>query len=154
MGPESVETFNQRIAQHPRFPGIEHLSKGVIRLKQDPKVQAPVVTTLKEELCADYLQTCRNLAVHSLTGGLMESFLQIAETTLDGLVSPAELTCFSHHVDIIACMLHTRHFTEAQLQELDRRIVEWKAEFVGLYSNVVEHVRGGGCHPPYSAFHT
>lgn len=56
MGPESVETFNQWIAQHPHFPGIEHLSKGMIT----------TCDNIERRVCADYLQTCHYLAVHSL----------------------------------------------------------------------------------------
>ncbi len=83
------------------------------------------------------------MAIHSLTGGLMESFFQVSEITLEGLVSAGAFLCFSRLVDIIYWAVYKEIWTENELNELENSICEYKAEFVSLYGHIKEKVRGG-----------
>lgn len=82
----------------------------------------------------------------------MESFFQIAEVTLEGLVTHGQFLCFSHLVSIIRRALYKEVWTETELQELEHDICEYKSEFVNLYGHVREKVRGGSTYIlPYSS---
>jgi len=88
------------------------------------------------------IKTGRKISVHSLTGGLMESFFQIGEVTLEGLVSPGELLCFSHLVTLVCKALYTEVWTKQQLEQFEYEIREYRSEFINLYGCVEETVRG------------
>lgn len=51
MGSESAQKFNARIAAYPRFPGVDWLSKGVIRIKYEQKVHTWNILVLTTGLC-------------------------------------------------------------------------------------------------------
>lgn len=84
------------------------------------------------------------MTLHVLTGGLMELFFDIAEICMEGLVAPGELRCLTHLIDIIAAALYTEEFSAADLQRLEKMIQTYMVEFVNLYEDVVERVKGGG----------
>lgn len=72
----------------------------------------------------------------------MESFFQIGEITLEGLVSSREFSCFSTLVNIIHWALYTEEWTDVKVLDLDNAISEYKKEFVELYGSTKENVRG------------
>lgn len=72
----------------------------------------------------------------------MESFFQIGEVTLEGLVSPGEFLCFSHLVTLVRKALYTEVWTKQQLEQFEYEIREYRSEFINLYGCVEETVRG------------
>lgn len=77
------------------------------------------------------------LVVAGLMGGEMESFVQIAEVVLLGLVDDRELKSWRLHTDIID-LLRLDAPTEADLNELHTLTMEWKSLMVSLYGDVVQ----------------
>lgn len=80
----------------------------------------------------------------------MESFLQIAEICLDGLVSPAELQCFTRHLNVLEKM-SAEEIPKDQLKHIRQQIKQWRSEFVSLYQGQEEKVRGKGTSIPSSS---
>ncbi len=78
------------------------------------------------------------VAVAGLTGGEMDSFLQIAELLFRERVSnPQEHQCWRIHVNIV-CLLQQDSFTANDLDELERATKRWKHLMVKLYGTVAE----------------
>jgi hypothetical protein len=78
------------------------------------------------------------LVVAGLTGGEMDSFLQIAELLFREWVSDLEeCKCWCIHVDIV-CLLQQDSFTANNLNKLERATKRWKHLMVKLYGGIAE----------------
>ena len=84
------------------------------------------------------MQTQGKLVVAGLTGGEMDSFLQVAEVLFKERVSdPQELECWWVHVDIIQ-LLQQDGFDAHDLNKLEKATKRWKHLMVKLYGDVVD----------------
>jgi hypothetical protein len=64
----------------------------------------------------------------------MDTFCQIAEICLMGLISNEELACWRLHIDIVA-MLQQATFSRVDLATLRATTQLWKSQMVKLYPN-------------------
>jgi hypothetical protein len=78
------------------------------------------------------------LVVVGLTGGEMDSFLQVAELLFREQVSdPQECKCWRIHVNIV-CLLQQDSFSANDLDKLEKLTKRWKHLMVKLYGGVAE----------------
>jgi hypothetical protein len=94
-------------------------------------------------LLIDLLNQCNNceqgkLAVMGLTGGEMDSLLQITKLLFkEKLSNPLERECWRTHVNIVH-LLQQESFNANDLTTLERATKRWKYLMVKLYGNVIE----------------
>lgn len=82
-------------------------------------------------------------SITALTGGELESLMQVIEVCLMGLILDEEQECLEVHIDIIR-ILQGQHFTDSTLAMLMLKICWWKGEMVRLYGDVTEKRRTAG----------
>ncbi len=81
------------------------------------------------------------MAVAGLTGGEMDSFLQVAELLFKERVSdPQERECWRIHVDIVR-LLQQDSFDANDLDKLEKLTKRWKHLMVKFYGGVAERQR-------------
>ncbi|ELR15290.1 uncharacterized protein ACA1_220490 [Acanthamoeba castellanii str. Neff] len=76
--------------------------------------------------------------VASLTGGEMESLLQVLEVCLKGLIQKEEFKCWTLHINIVYLLHDTKEWSNELLQQLTNNTVLWKEQMVQLYANTTE----------------
>ena len=79
-------------------------------------------------------------SIVALTGGELESLMQVIEVCLMGLILDEEQECWELHINIIR-LLQGQHFTDWMLVMLTLKIHWWKVEMVRLFGNVAERRR-------------
>jgi len=70
--------------------------------------------------------------VASLTGGEMESLLQVLEVCLRGLLKQDELKCWTLHINIMCLLRDSEEWTDEVLQQLTDDTLLWKAQMFCL----------------------
>jgi hypothetical protein len=76
--------------------------------------------------------------VTSLTGGEMESLLQVLKVCLRGLLQQDELKCWTTHINIMRLLRDSEEWTDEVLQRLTDDTLAWKAQMFNLYGRTME----------------
>ena len=67
-------------------------------------------------MCSQIVGVGQGIA--SLTGGEMESLLQVLEVCLKGLIQKEEFKCWTLHIDIVYLLCDTKEWSNELLQQL------------------------------------
>jgi len=79
--------------------------------------------------------------VASLTGGEMESLLQVLEVCLRGLLKQDELKCWTLHINIVRLLRDGEEWTDEVLQQLTNHTIQWTEKMICLYGKTMERKR-------------